>query len=269
MPAQAERDRRHVALEEAGVADDRDVGGEALALRREPRVEVDRARFLLALEHVLDVDRAAAARREQRLGGHQVGVDLALVVGCAAGQHPVADDDRLERRRGPQLERVDRLDVVVAVDEDRRGAGGVEPVGVDDRVAAGLGDLDVLEAGRRPARRRATRRRAGSRRRARAAPRCSGSAGTPCTTRGGVGVGRVEVGLEGGVGRRACPALYGRRTDGRPWNRTSGPSPARSSCVALAWSGDQAGCGFGSGIGLARADDRSGCRGCPPWAAGR
>ena len=31
------------------------------------------------------------------------------------------DDDRLERRRGPELERVDRLDVVVAVDERRSG----------------------------------------------------------------------------------------------------------------------------------------------------
>ena len=81
-------------------------------------------------------------------GRHDVGVDLALVVGRAAGQHAAVDDDRLERRRGPQVERVDRLDVVVAVDEDRRGALGVEPVAVDDRVAARLGDLDVLDPGR-------------------------------------------------------------------------------------------------------------------------
>ena len=147
-PAQAERDGRQVALEEARVADDRDVGREPLAVRLEPRVEVDRARLLLALEDVPDVDRHRAAGREERRGGHHVGVDLALVVGRAAGEHPVADDDRLERRRRPQLERVDRLDVVVAVDDDRRGVRGVEPVGVDDRMAAGLGDLDVLQAGR-------------------------------------------------------------------------------------------------------------------------
>ena len=97
---------------------------------------------------------------QQRLGRHDVEVDLALVVGRAAGEHPVADDDRLERRRGPQVERVDRLDVVVAVDEDRRGAVGVEPVRVDDRVARPSRDLDVLEAGRGQRRRPATRRRA-------------------------------------------------------------------------------------------------------------
>ena len=48
-------------------------------------------------------------------------MELALVVGRAPGEHPVADDDRLERRRVPELERVDGLDVVVAVDDDRRG----------------------------------------------------------------------------------------------------------------------------------------------------
>ena len=53
---------------------------------------------------------------------------------------------RLERRPHPQVERIDRLDVVVGVDEDRRRALGVEPVGVDDRVAAGRRHLDVLEA---------------------------------------------------------------------------------------------------------------------------
>ena len=103
---------------------------------------------------------------------------LALVVGRAAREDPVADDDRLERRRRPQLERIDGLDVVVAVDEHRRSARRVQPVGVDDRVTAGLGRLDVLEPDRRsrvdqpvggaPAVGRVGRQR----------PTCSGSAGT-------------------------------------------------------------------------------------------
>ena len=41
----------------------------------------------------------------------------------AAAEHRPVADDRLERRRLPQLERVDGLDVVVAVDEGRRRAG--------------------------------------------------------------------------------------------------------------------------------------------------
>jgi hypothetical protein len=73
-------------------------------------------------------------------------VDLTLVVRGAAGEHPTVDHGRLERRRVPELDRIDRLDVVVAVDEGGRGVRGVEPVAVDDRVAAGRGDLDVLEA---------------------------------------------------------------------------------------------------------------------------
>ena len=147
QPAQTERDRRQVALEEPGVADDRDIGRELVALGLEPVIEMDRARLLLALEDVFDVDREAAAGCQQRPGGHQVGVDLALVVGSAAGEDPIADHDRLERWRCPQVERVDRLDVVVAVDKDGRGVGSVQPVGVDDRGTTGLDRFCVLEAG--------------------------------------------------------------------------------------------------------------------------
>ena len=60
-------------------------------------------------------------------------MDLALVVGGAAGEDAPVLDARLERRPHPQVERIDRLDVVVAVDEDRRRTLGVQPVGVDDR----------------------------------------------------------------------------------------------------------------------------------------
>ena len=77
-----------------------------------------------------------------------MGVDLALVVGRAAGEHPAVDDHRLERRRRPQLDGIDRLDVVVAVDEHGRRIGRVEPVRVDDGMAAGLERLGVLDAGR-------------------------------------------------------------------------------------------------------------------------
>ena len=57
QPAQTGRDGRDVALEEPGVADDDDVGRDAVAVRLEPGVEVDAARLLFALEHELQVDR--------------------------------------------------------------------------------------------------------------------------------------------------------------------------------------------------------------------
>ena len=76
-----------------------------------------------------------------------MGVDLALVVGGAAGQHVAVPDDRLERRARPEVERIDRLDVVMAVDDDGRRIGSVKPVRIDDRVAVRFGHLDVVEAG--------------------------------------------------------------------------------------------------------------------------
>ncbi len=87
-----------VAFEEARVADESEVGRETIAVGGQPRVEVDRARLLLALEDEPEVDRQLAARGQERLRRPQVEVELALVVGNAATEDPVADHDRLERR---------------------------------------------------------------------------------------------------------------------------------------------------------------------------
>ncbi len=171
-PAQGDRDRRCVALEEPRIADQREIGREALAVGAQPGLEIHRARLLLALEDVAHVHRKLAAGREERLGRPQMEVELALVVGHAPTEDPVADDDGLERRRGPELERVDRLDVVMAVDDHRRRALGVEPVAVDHGRAAGLRHLDMLDPDPLEVR---GERRAGSRRRAAGGRRCSGS----------------------------------------------------------------------------------------------
>ena len=180
MPRRRQRDRRDVALEEPGVADDRGVrrrGDRDCSASHASRCALPT--FLFALEDVLDVDRQAVARREQCRCCHDVGVDLALVVGGAAADQPMAVDHRLERAVRPQLERVDRLDVVVAVDEDGRRALGVQPVAVDDRMAAGLADLDVLDAGSRSVVGEPLGGPPDVRGVLRAAPRCSGCAGTP------------------------------------------------------------------------------------------
>ena len=55
-------------------------------------------------------------------------------------------DRRLERRRRPQVERIDRLHVVVAVEEDGRRTRRAQPFAVDDRVAGRLLDAGVLQA---------------------------------------------------------------------------------------------------------------------------
>ena len=227
--------------------------------------------FLLAFEHVLHVDREAAAGRQHRTGRHDVGMDLALVVGRATGEDPVADDDRLERRRGPQVERVDRLDVVVAVDEDGRGVGGVQPVRVDDRMPAGLDGFRVFEAGRG----QGLDQPVGRGPAVVGVARQRGDAGDAKERlvrleAGVLGLGQVR--FEGGVGGGHGPALYGaaRVPAGRPWNRTSGPSPARSLSVSLGTPGVRPAAGSRPGPGSAgRARRWSGCRGRSPWPAGR
>jgi hypothetical protein len=117
-------------------------------VRLQQRLEVGAADLLLALDDELQVDRQRALALQQAPHRLDLVEHLALVVDGAPGARLALDDDRLERRRVPQLERVDRLHVVVAVDEDRRRAGaGVQPVAVHGGGPGRLQDLDVLEPG--------------------------------------------------------------------------------------------------------------------------
>ena len=133
----------------------------------EERRQVDAARFLLALEQHRDRERQLAGHRLPGAAGLDEGHQLALVVGgAAADQHLRAvragDDLRVERIVLPELERVDRLHVVVAVEQHRRAvarrAGGRPPS--DGRRCRAPRRRSRSRAGRR----RATRRRRGSRR---------------------------------------------------------------------------------------------------------
>ena len=94
----------------------------------------------------LHVHRQPAVLLQVRFDRLEVHEDLALVVGGAARVDLAVADRRLERRRLPQLERIDRLHVVVAVEQDRRRALGAEPVAVDDGIARRLDQPDVLQA---------------------------------------------------------------------------------------------------------------------------
>ena len=64
-----------------------------------------------------------AGLRQVRLDGLEVHEDLALVVGGATRVDLAVPDGCLEWRRHPFVDRIDRLHVVVAVEEDRRLPG--------------------------------------------------------------------------------------------------------------------------------------------------
>ncbi len=108
-------------------------------------VEVRGSDFLFALEDDLHVDRQLAGLLQVRLDGLEVHEDLALVIGRAACVDLSVADSRLEWRRFPELERIDGLHVVVAVEEDGRRTLGAEPVAIDDRVAGRFDEPDVVE----------------------------------------------------------------------------------------------------------------------------
>ena len=144
--SKSDRDRREVALEEARVRDNGEIGLQTVAICLQPRIQVDRARFLFAFEYELQVHGQGFLSRQERFRGADMHREVALAVGRTASQHAAFLHDRLERRRLPEIQRIHRLDVVVAVDEHCRLPGGVQPIGVDDRVPARLGDFDMLHA---------------------------------------------------------------------------------------------------------------------------
>ena len=93
--------------------------GAPLVLRQEfdDRLAAD---LLLAVRDDPDVDRKGALGRKLP-GGVQEHPELPLVVGHPSRVQPLVADRRLERIRLPELERRRRLDVEMAVAEDRRG----------------------------------------------------------------------------------------------------------------------------------------------------
>src|SRR6476661_9862453 len=90
----------------------------------------------------MNVERRFLAAVEYRLIRLEQTVDLPLVIGSAPGvQLAIADGGR-ERRRGPLVERIGRLDVVVAVDQKRGLPRYRRAFGPHHRVSRSLENLD-------------------------------------------------------------------------------------------------------------------------------
>jgi hypothetical protein len=107
---------------------------------------MDAADFLFAFDEELDIERQLPLLFQVRLDGLDVHEHLALVVGRSARVDLAVANGRLERRRRPLVERIHRLHVIVAVEQDRRCTGRAQPVAVDDGVAGRVDQADVLHA---------------------------------------------------------------------------------------------------------------------------
>ena len=145
--AQADAQSGKIGREEFGVADQREIGlqlGFLLANVFGDRLAAD---FFFAFEDDLHVDgQLAAAGLQERFEGFHFHPELAFVVDGAAGVDVVVALGGLKGRSVPFVERFGGLDVVVGVAEHRGLAGGVQPVGVDERMPLGGDDLDVFHA---------------------------------------------------------------------------------------------------------------------------
>jgi len=74
-------------------------------------------------------------------------VGLALVVRRSARVDVVVANGRLERRRFPFVQRVRRLNVVMAIKQERRFPRSAQPLGVYQRIPLSFDELRLIEAG--------------------------------------------------------------------------------------------------------------------------
>ena len=122
----------------AAVGQDHCVGGEQIAVLGQELGEVLGARLLLALDEGRHADGRPSVPSADRALVHG---DAGLVVAGASAEETAVALDGLVGRRGPELERPFRLDVVMGVEQDRRRPvgrgnpsehGGVRPFHLQD-----------------------------------------------------------------------------------------------------------------------------------------
>ncbi len=145
--AQPHADGGQLGREHFGVADDGGVGFDRGPACEDVAFDVFAADFFFAFDQEFHVDRQPAVLFEQPFDGFDQDIGLAFVVGRSARVDVVVADGGLERRRFPFVQRIGRLDVVMAVQQESRFAGRAQPLGVDQRVAFAFDELRLLQAG--------------------------------------------------------------------------------------------------------------------------
>ena len=75
----------------------------------------------------------------------QMDVDLAFIIGGAAAEKIAVANGGFEGWRGPEVERLGGLHIVVAVEEDGGLAGSFKRFGIDQRMEICRNDFDFLE----------------------------------------------------------------------------------------------------------------------------
>ena len=119
------RDRGRLCVPHAGIAHESEVAFELCGMLAHEAEQVFRTALLFAFDHHGNVERELAGDRLEGAASLDKGHGLAFVVASAAGDDDFSSaveglDARLERRRLPQIERIDRLHIVMAVEQHAR-----------------------------------------------------------------------------------------------------------------------------------------------------
>ena len=107
---------RHALRDHAGIGDDRDIALQRVAIIRQKFRQITAADFLFAFDNEVEIHGQVAVLLHRFLNAEDVRQNLTLVIRRAAGKHVAVFQDRLERRRFPELERIGRLNIVMPVD---------------------------------------------------------------------------------------------------------------------------------------------------------
>ena len=135
------RQRRYTSRHHSSVGNRNHITLQLLAVRLQKGLQVVATDLLLPLDQKNQVHRQVPLLPQRGGNALHMGENLALVVGGASGEKYAIADLGIERRRGPSREGFLRLDVVVAVDQNRRAAGLVRIAGDDHGVARSRQDL--------------------------------------------------------------------------------------------------------------------------------
>ncbi len=152
QPAQHQCDAGCILVPLRGITNEREISRHLLAVLGEEARQARRTALLLAFEQDGHGDRQLAGDLLPGPGGLEEGHELAFVVLGPPCENDLAvaalgGDARIERRRFPEIERVRRLHVVMAVEEDvRRALGDAAPVVPDDHGVTGRRPHRCLEA---------------------------------------------------------------------------------------------------------------------------
>src|SRR3989454_3160954 len=138
QPAQRGVDRGPAWRDVGHIGDEHRVGSCALGLPAQQVEQHAAAVFLLALDEEAEVHGRSAAALLNRL---EQAEHLALVIRRATREQLAVAHRRLEWRRGPLVQRLGWLHVVVTVDEQRGRAGHLGPDAPHHRVRAAREEL--------------------------------------------------------------------------------------------------------------------------------